>query len=255
VRSAAKGEAACAALKRTAGHARVSFVIADFLSKASVRAAADAIAAAHPRLDMLVLNAGVGSGAADALWMSNMVGPFLLTERLRPLLAVTAKAHGEVRVVSVSSGAHKGASIAWDDPYASPGNGGAFSGPYGQSKLAQIMHMRELQQRLRQSDSTLAGEGAVRCVSVTPGFALTNIVAGSIPRPLLPVVWLLSRSAHVGAQVIKMACVDPDLPGGCYLSNCYVKPTEGAGGCSNQPELWPRLWALLEACVADERFA
>ena len=30
-----------------------------------------------------------------------------------------------------------------------------------------------------------------------------------------------------------MACLDDNLKGGEYLSNCYVKPTEGQGGCSN----------------------
>ena len=127
-----------------------------------------------------------------------------------------------------------------------------ITGPYGQSKLAQIMHMRELQRRLREQPA-LAGEQAVRCISVTPGFALTNIAAGKIPKLAMPLVWLLARSARTGAQVIKMACVDA-VPGGCYLSNCYVKPTEGAGGYSNDPKQWSMLWTLLEKCVDDERY-
>ena len=113
------------------------------------------------------------------------------------------------------------------------------------------MHMRELQRRLR-AQPGLAGEHAVRCVSVTPGFALTNIV--NAPQYAVPFIWLLSRSAHVGAQVIKMAAVDV-VPGGSYLSNCYVKPTEGVDGCSNDPEQWSKLWSLLEKCVDDGRYA
>ena len=69
-------------------------------------------------------------------------------------------------------------------------------------------------------------------------------------------MWLMARSAHVGAMVIKMACIDPDVPGGSYLSNCYVKPSEGANGCSNSPEEWDRLIQTTErsAKEAETRF-
>ncbi|KAJ1475443.1 hypothetical protein T484DRAFT_1828425 [Baffinella frigidus] len=255
VRSDAKGEESVAKLKLSTGNPRCSYIIVDFLSKASVRHGAAAISSAHSRLDMLVLNAGVGSGPAADLWMSNVVGPFLFTEILTPLLTHTAKVHGDVRVVSVSSGAHKKAAINFSQPYESPENG-PFSGPYGQSKLAQIMHMRELQRRLRAAapDSQLAAETSLRCISVTPGFALTNIAAGKIPTPVLPLVWLLARSPHTAAHVIKMACVDPNVPGGSYLSNCGVKASEGADGCSNQREVWRALWELLEKCGEDARY-
>ena len=53
-----------------------------------------------------------------------------------------------------------------------------------------------------------------------------------------------------------MACVDPLVPGGSYLSNCRVKPTEGAGGCCTSAEEWGRLWQTSERCVkeAEARF-
>ena len=115
--------------------------------------------------------------------------------------------------------------------------------------------MRALQERMRARPG-LGGEDCVRCVSVTPGFALTNITAGSAPLPLMPLLWLLARSAHVGAHVIAMALLDPDVPGGSYLSNCYLKPSEGADGCSNKPDEIERLWVTSERCVeqAASRF-
>ena len=76
------------------------------------------------------------------------MGPFLFTELLRPLLEATGKTHGAVRLCAVSSGAHKRAAIYYEDPFNVPSDG-AFSGAYGQSKLAQVMHMRALQERLR----------------------------------------------------------------------------------------------------------
>ena len=190
-----------------------------------------------------VLNAGVASGDAAKMWMSNQLGPFLLTSLLAPTLAATAAAFGGVRVCAVSSGAHKRASVAFDSPWAS-------ASPYGQSKLAQIMHMRELQRRLRRQPG-LAGETAVRCIAATPGMAYTNIFAASVPVVLKPVVWFLARSAHVGAHVIKMALVDDEVPGGSYLSNCCIKPAEGAGDGANDPEQWAKLWALCEADLGE----
>eukprot|EP00929_Paragymnodinium_shiwhaense_P053683 TRINITY_DN26893_c0_g1_i1.p1 TRINITY_DN26893_c0_g1~~TRINITY_DN26893_c0_g1_i1.p1 ORF type:complete len:359 (+),score=65.41 TRINITY_DN26893_c0_g1_i1:101-1177(+) len=252
VRSKAKGDEAVAALKRSAGHDRISYLVVDFLSKSSVRQGAEAILAAHPRLDILVLNAGTAGGSPADMWMSNQVGPFLFTELLTARLVETARAHDGVRVVAVSSGAHKRAAINYDDPYSTAASD-PFGGPYGQSKLAQIMHMREMQRRLREEPG-LAGEQAVRCISITPGFALTNLTASKIPRAAMPLVWLLARSAHGGAQAVKMACVDPDVPGGSYISNCYVKQTEGAGNCSNSAEEWKKHWALCETCVQDSRY-
>ncbi len=112
--------------------------------------------------------------------------------------------------------------------------------------------MRELQRRVR---SALEGDASgFKCFAITPGFALTNIVRP--PLPARPLVWLLARSAHVGAQPIKMACVAPELAGGEYLSNCYVKPSEGLHDESNRPAAWAKLWALCEQGVAEaaERF-
>lgn len=250
VRNEVKGKDAVARLARASGHDRISFVLVDFLSKSSIRDGTASILKAHSRLDILVLNAGV-SGGAD-LWMANQVGPFLFTKLLTPLLVSTSKMYGDVRVVAVSSGAHKNA-VPYDPTDDGSSHVGSFTGSYGQSKLAQIMHMRELQRRLR-AQPGLEGEQAVRCVSVTPGFALTNIVSGKIPAPARPLVWLLARSPHVGAQVIKMACIDAAVPGGAYLSNCGVKSTEGANGCSNDPEEWSKLWALCETSVKDEHY-
>ena len=51
-----------------------------------------------------------------------------------------------------------------------------------------------------------------------------------------------------------MACIDQDIPGGAYLSNCYVKETEGAGGCSNDTAQWAKLWELSESQIKQNRF-
>jgi carbonyl reductase 1 len=66
---------------------------------ASIEALAERLRARNERLDALVNNAGVYSGAgARRIWDVNLLGPLRLTRALAPLLAPTA------RVVMVTSG-------------------------------------------------------------------------------------------------------------------------------------------------------
>ena len=246
-RSEAKGAAAVAELGEKA-----SFVVVDFLSAASIRAGAATFISRHSRLDVLVLNAGVG-GTAEAAdcWMANHIGPAILVEQLRPLLEQTALKGPEVgvRVVAVSSSSHFDGSIDYEQPYERQKAHPADEVAYRQSKLAQIMYMRALQVRMR-ARAGLGGESAIRCFAVSPGVAYTNIMAG-IPAEMQLLCRVLFRTPYMGAQVIKMAAIDPHVPGGSYLCNCRVERTSGAGDISNQPAEWDKLWALTESCKAD----
>ncbi|EKG19936.1 Short-chain dehydrogenase/reductase SDR [Macrophomina phaseolina MS6] len=100
-----------AAYPSSTGHLKP--VVVDLSQLSSVRAAAEAFAAAEPRLDVLFLNAGVmtppaGSKTADGYDLelgTNCLGPFLLARLLQPTLEATAaRADGSsVRIVWVSS--------------------------------------------------------------------------------------------------------------------------------------------------------
>jgi len=248
VRSASKGATAIAELGPKA-----SYVVLDFTSAASIREGAQAILGRHDRIDVLVSNAGIGGVSEPAdTWMANHVGPSLLISLLRPTIEATARAHGGVRLVFVSSSSHRDGDIDYERPYervkANPGDEVA----YKQSKLAQICYMRALQGRLRAAPG-LGGESAVRCVAVSPGVAFTNIMA-FIPGPFRPLCWVLFRSPYMGAQVIKMAAVDESVVGGSYLTNCHVVRSAGKDDCSNKPEEWERVWALTTECMGDGRY-
>jgi len=230
----------------------VATLIVDFSSHASIHKAAADFKERFGRLDILVLNAGIVQGPADLIWQTNHVGPFVFTEALRPLLESAASTHGDARVVAVSSRTHQLGHIRYEGPYNS-------DKPYSQSKLAQILHMRELQRRSYASHPEWP-KSALRCLAVTPGFTATNIfkvsklpfcvrsIASVSKFLFFPV---LARSASTGAQTILTACLDDTLEGGEYLVNCLVEPS---GACANHEDDWSKCWALTEACINNGLF-
>ena len=248
VRSDSKGAAATAELGPKA-----SYVVVDFTSAKAIKAGAKAFLAKQQRLDVLVLNAGVGGVAEPPdTWMANHIGPSIFTRELLPTLETTAKAHSDVRIVCVSSSSHKDAYIDYDKPYDRVKEKPDDEVAYRQSKLAQIMWMRALQGKLRAKPG-LSGESAIRCLAISPGVAFTNIMA-AIPALFQPLCWILFRTPYMGAQVIKMAAIDPSVPGGSFLTNCTVVPSGGKDGCSNEPAEWEKVWQLTEKCMADGKY-
>jgi dehydrogenase/reductase SDR family protein 12 len=110
-RSELRGAAALAELSRR--HPRASFELAlvDLATLSSVREAAAALADRHPRIDVLVNNAGAwssyrqeSSDGIERTWATNVLGPFLLTELLRDSLARADAA----RLINVASGLANG---------------------------------------------------------------------------------------------------------------------------------------------------
>lgn len=251
VRTEEKGRAACDCLSSCAG--KSSYVICDFMSHDSILKCTKELQTKVPDtgINFLVLNAGIAkpakTGSVADVWMTNHLGPWMF---LQELMARLAKGS---RVVWVSSGAHKRASISWDDPFYPSSAKGTLGGKaYGQSKLANIMHMREFQRRIRSESPALSG-GDVKCSAITPGAVRTNILP-AVPFFLYPLIIFLLRSPYMGAQVIKMACLDQQLQGGEYLSNCYVKESEGADQCSNDQSQWARLWDLSSKQVETRAY-
>ena len=123
------------------------FVPADFSSLAEVRRLAELVRQNCDRLDILINNAGIGSGGPGAKretsrdghelrFAVNYLSGFLLTRLLLPLLMLSKPA----RIVNVSSlGQHP---IDFDDVMLMHGYTGGRA--YTQSKLAQIMFTFDL---------------------------------------------------------------------------------------------------------------
>ena len=105
VRNPEKGERARRAVMGATGR-DVELAVVDVASRASIRAFARDLAVRHPRLDVLVNNAGIWSerrrlspDGIELVWATNVLGYFEVTELLLPLL----QAAGRGRVVNVAS--------------------------------------------------------------------------------------------------------------------------------------------------------
>jgi NAD(P)-dependent dehydrogenase (short-subunit alcohol dehydrogenase family) len=148
-RDADRARNAAARIGLDAPKADVRIEILDLASLASVRRAADRINRDHPRIDLLVNNAGVmwtpreltEDGFEKHLGV-NHLGHFALTGLILPRLTPTPGS----RIVVLSSPAHRRGIIDFEDLQSSRRYRPAKA--YAQSKLANILFAYELQRRL-----------------------------------------------------------------------------------------------------------
>ncbi|MBZ9823637.1 SDR family oxidoreductase [Mesorhizobium sp. CA4] len=148
-RDEARGKATVAAIEAKGGKAE--FLPADLASLAEVRRLAEAVRARTDRLDVLINNAGLGTGgqaasrqvSADGYELRfavNYLAGFLLTSELLPLIKASAPA----RIVNVASAGQQ--AIDFDDVMLTRGYSGVRA--YCQSKLAQILFTIDLAAQL-----------------------------------------------------------------------------------------------------------
>src|ERR1700730_2584070 len=136
---------------RAAERGSAAFLPADFSSLAELRRLAGVVRQNCDRLDILINNAGIGSGSSagnrqtsedghELRFAVNCLSGFLLTRLLLPLMMLGKPA----RIVNVSSlGQHP---IDFDDVMLVRGYSGSRA--YAQSKLAQIMFTFDLSREL-----------------------------------------------------------------------------------------------------------
>ena len=212
-RDAGRAEAALRRVRAEAPGAAVEVVPLDLASLASVEQAAKDVASRTDRLDLLVDNAGVMAlprrTTADGFELqlgTNHLGHFALTGRLLPLLLAAPAP----RVVVVSSGAHKIGRMRFDDLMGER----SYSrwGAYGQSKLANLLFVRELDRRA-------AGTGLL-AAAAHPGYAATHLQLGQENRVVDALMRVgnavLAQSDEAGARPSLYAATMPDVRPGDY---------------------------------------
>ncbi|XP_072793350.1 flotillin-2 isoform X4 [Taeniopygia guttata] len=161
-RSARRGEAAASRIRRETGNNEVLFMHLDLASLRSVRAFASTFLRQEPQLHLLINNAGVSAGGTTEDGFSlpfqvNHLGHFLLTQLLLERLRSCAPS----RVVIVASSAHCAGRLRPESLGRPPS--GLFSTfqDYCDSKLANVLHARELATREQGTQVT--------CYAVHPG--------------------------------------------------------------------------------------
>jgi NAD(P)-dependent dehydrogenase (short-subunit alcohol dehydrogenase family) len=210
-------EATAEELRREAGNPEVGAVVADLGDLAAVRAAAEAIADRHRRVDVLVHNAGAllhqRSETADgieATVASQVVGPFLLTALLLDRLAAPAAdpaadptaRRGPGRVVTVSSGGMYAADLTVAGLELTPD---AYDGTkqYALAKRAQVT--------LNELWAERVDPASVVFHAMHPGWADTPGVATALPT-FRRVVGPLLRDAASGADTTVWLAADDGEP-------------------------------------------
>ncbi|NKQ57352.1 SDR family NAD(P)-dependent oxidoreductase [Amycolatopsis sp. K13G38] len=210
-------------------------VRADLAELRQVDRLADEILARHDRLDVLVNNAGIGTGSdfsrreespdgVELRFAVNYLAGHHLTRRLLPLLRASAPA----KVVNVASVGQS--PIDFADPMLTRSYDGMRA--YSQSKLAQIMFTIDLAEELAGTGVTV---NALHPATMMPTTMVRESGAGS-----------MSTIEEGGAAVLRLIRASDDVTGAYFNGTTRSRPNAQAA----DPEARRNLRALSERLVA-----
>jgi len=235
-----RAEAAMNRIRVDVPAAELSFQPLDLADLDQVRDAAKAVLAG-PRIDVLINNAGVmippktlTKQGYELQFGVNHLGTFAFTGLLHP--------HVDDRIVITSSIAHKGGEIDFSDLSASRSYHNWQR--YQTSKLANLLHMVELDRRLG------AAGRSTQAIGCHPGVALTELTR-HLPMPLrhmTPLAAPFFNSAAQGAWPTLQAATGAHVQGGDYLGPQGLGEVSGRSGparatrTARDPKLARELW-------------
>jgi NAD(P)-dependent dehydrogenase (short-subunit alcohol dehydrogenase family) len=242
-RNHTKGAQAAARIREAVPDADVHFLSLDLASLVGVELFAKEVLAEVDRLDILCNNAGVmmpplahTREGFEAQLGVNHLGHFALTARLFPLLRATPGA----RVVTVSSLMHFAGWIRFSDLNSDESYNAALA--YGQSKLANLLFMRELAHRLDDANLDVISAGA------HPGSTRTELQRHS--ELMHAIVRVFAQDAPAGALPTLYAATAPDVKNGNYFGPLLgiVGPPARAftSPLAQNRDLAKRLWSVSE---------
>ncbi len=256
-RDRSKADRAAALIRESTPGATLHLLTLDLSSLTSVRQFTREVTEHHPRVDVLINNAGVMAlpygKTVDGFELqlgTNHLGPFALTALLLPALERAAAP----RVVSVSSTMHRSGTLDLDDLQAEK----SYSRwpTYGTTKLANLLFTYELERRLR------AGQKKAIAVACHPGYANTNLLmAGHSPLVagfLRLSNRLIAQSAEQGAWPTLFAATDSSVKGGDFIGPDGLFELAGAPKVvrsskkSQDRALAQALWAISERLTHTE---
>jgi NAD(P)-dependent dehydrogenase (short-subunit alcohol dehydrogenase family) len=220
---------------RASRDARVSAFVADLASQAAVTKLATEVLSRHPRIDVLVNNAGamyttrqLTADGIELTWAVNHLAPFLLTGLILDRLKLQAPS----RIITTASDAHQGATIPFDDLAAERAYHGFAR--YKQTKLANILFTRELARRLE-------GSGTI-CSCFHPGLVASGFNRNNGPLMSLAMTLLrpVSRSVEKGAETLVWLtrASNVGMNGGYFVDMERRRPSPQAQDAQTAQRLW-----------------
>lgn len=254
VRTISSGEAVKNSILKETNSARIHVLQLDLSSMASVRRFASEFKALGLPLNILINNAGVmacpyqlSPDGIELQFATNHIGHFLLTNLLLEDMKRTAQSSGiEGRIVIVSSEGHR--FTYWGgirfDKLNDQSSYYAFLA-YGQSKLANVLHAKELTRRLQEEGIIISAN------ALHPGAINTQL-----QRHSQLITWVhrytsfLWKTIPQGAATQCLLALHPFVKGvsGKYFSNCNESKPSGK---ANEAKLAKTLWEFSEKITAQ----
>ncbi|QDZ23874.1 short-chain dehydrogenase/reductase [Chloropicon primus] len=208
-------------------------------------------------LNILVNNAGImalpefrrSKDGHELQWATNHLGHFLLTHLLLDKMKETSRKKGapQGRIVNVSSSAHymsyKPKGILDEEELSDPSVYKPWSA-YGQAKLSNVLHARELNCRLKEG----AKGDDVIAVAVHPGVIVTKLQRHLKVPVLMQSVGKVAvtpflKSIDQGAATTVYCATAPSIKGGGFYADCNE---QGSAPESKRRDLGKKLWAISE---------
>jgi len=244
-RNAEKGNLVVNEISDLTSNKNIQFYQADLSLLKQTKLVCDEIKKDFTQIDVLLNNAGgffadyyQTEEGLEHTFALNHLNYFVMTKELLPLLEAAPSG----RIVNVSSDAHNGQSIDWDNLQGENG----FKGwsVYGRSKLMNILFTYELAQRI--SDTTVTAN----CLH--PGFVKTKF--GDNNSGLMGIGMKLAKSLAAisldkgGATSVYLAS-SPEVDGisGKYFAKSKAKKSSDVSYIEND---WKRLWTVSEEAVS-----
>ena len=231
-------------IKKETGNTQVEFIAADLSTNAGVQQVAHEFKKRHTRLDVLLNNAGAmfmsRQVSGDGIEMTialNHLNYFHLTILLLEVL----KASGPTRIVSVSSNAHRGGKINFDDIQLEKGYSGMKA--YSQSKLANLLFTYEIARKL---EGTKVTANALHPGFVNTGFAKNN---GGLIKFGMSLLKPMQRKVEDGARTSIYLASSPEVEGvsGKYFADSKAVESDPASYDKAAAE---KLWQLSLEMIA-----
>ncbi|KAE9459525.1 hypothetical protein C3L33_08546, partial [Rhododendron williamsianum] len=239
-------------------NAKIDVKELDLGSLASVRNFVSEFKSLGFPLNLLINNAGVfappfmlSPDKIDLQFQTNHLGHFLLTNLLLETMKSTARqSHKEGRIVNVTSVAHRFAywGIQFDRIMAPSINDESwYSRVYGyiQSKLANLLHAKELTKRLKEEGVEITAN------SIHPGCVNTKIMRylGFLNGSSIIATYLVKNASQVcplvldGAATTCYVAMHPQVKGisGEYFTDCNIA---NSSPLAKDAELAKKMWDL-----------